>query len=580
MAEEVRSGLRRSIAMTAFFSLFMHLLILAVPLYSLQIYDRVLTSQSGHTLLWLTAIVVFMLAVLAILDSLRARILVRLSVWLERRIASLLLRRNLTDDLGRYGALGLQGLDDLASLRRFLTGPGAIGLFDAPWLPLYLVVIWLLHPWLGIVATVSALALFLTGLTAELATRRPLRDANTIHVETFAALRTTLFGAETVRALGMRDSVLRRWIGRNEDVLRLQTRASDRAGFIQSFARFERLAAQIAIVGVGASLAIDHAITPGVLIAASILVSRALAPAESVISSWRSVSGAREAYLRILEALRAIKPYQGLQLPAPKGRLDVENVSVKLPGIDQPVLKDVRFTLQPGESIGIVGPSGAGKTTLGRAVLGLVSPCDGTIRLDGADISTWERDRLGAHLGYLPQEIRLFPGTVAENIARLGVRDDEMVVEAARLAGAHEMILRLPSGYDTDIDPASPALSGGQRQLLAFARAFYGRPRLLLLDEPNSNLDRDGEAALLAALARAKEAGITTLVIAHRPNIVAGVDRLLVLREGRIQMLGPRAEVLARTTNVVAPFKRTGVAATAQPATSAQPVTTAQPVTS
>jgi len=566
MAEEVRNALRRAIAMTAVFSLFMHVLVLAVPLYSLQIYDRVLSSQSSDTLLWLTSVVIFMLAMLAILDSLRARILVRLSVWLERRIASLLLRRNLTDDLGRYGSLGLQGLDDLAALRRFLTGPGATSLFDAPWLPLYLIVIWLMSPWLGIVATVSATALFLTGLTNELVTRQSLRDANAIHVETFAALRTTLFGAETVRALGMRDSVLRRWIGRNEQVLQLQTRASDRAGLIQSFARFERLAAQIAIVGVGASLVIDHAVTPGVLIAASILVSRALAPAESLIGSWRSVVGAREAYSRILEALRAIKPHTGLRLPAPQGRLDVENISVRLPGLDQPVLKDVRFTVQAGESLGIVGPSGAGKSTLGRAMLGLVPLSAGTIRLDGADIATWERDMLGAHLGYLPQEVRMFPGTVAENIARLGMRDDEMVVEAARLAGAHEMILRLPQGYDTDIDPASPALSGGQRQLIAFARAFYGRPRLLLLDEPNSNLDRDGEAALLAALARAKEAGITTLVIAHRPSIVAGLDRLLVLRDGRISLLGPRAEILARTANVVAPFKRPAVGTAAQPA--------------
>lgn len=564
MAKEVQQALRRSIAAAGLFSLFMQLLILAVPLYTLQIYDRVLTSRSGDTLFWLTVLVVFLIATLAVLDSLRARMLVRLSIWLEQRIAPALLKRNLTEDLGRYGALGLQGLDDLASLRRFLTGPGATNLFDAPFMPLYLAVIWLLHPWLGVVATVSAALLFLTGWLNELVTRRPLRDANAMQNETFAALRTTLSGAETVRALGMRDSVLRRWTARSAQILMLQSHASDRAGFIQSFARFERLGAQIAVVGIGALLVIDHAITPGALIAASIIVSRALAPAESLIGSWRSVVGAREAYHRIVAVLRAMKPHLGLRLPSPRGRLDVENASVMLPGIDEPVLKDIRFTLQPGESIGIVGPSGAGKSTLGRAVLGLVPLSAGTVRLDGADIATWERDLLGAQLGYLPQEVRLFPGTVAENIARLGVRDDGMVVEAARLAGAHEMILRLPRGYDTDIDPASPALSGGQRQLIAFARAFYGRPRLLLLDEPNSNLDRDGEAALISALARAREAGITTLVIAHRPSVVSGLDRLLVLREGRIQMLGPRAEVLARTTNV-APFKRPAAGAAAQP---------------
>jgi PrtD family type I secretion system ABC transporter len=561
----VRSALRVAIAMTATFSLFMHILVLAVPLYSLQIYDRVLSSQSSATLFWLTVIVLFMIAMLAVLDSLRSRILVRLSVWMEKRIAPPLLRRNLTDDLGRYGALGLQGLDDLAALRRFLTGPGATSLFDAPWLPLYLLVIWLLSPWLGIVATVSALLLFMTGAINEFVTRRSLREANTIHVETSAALRTTLLGAETVRALGMRDAVLRRWIGRNHEVLALQSQASDRAGFVQSIARFERLAAQVAIVGVGASLVISHDITPGALIAASILVSRALAPAESLIGSWRGVVGAREAYARIVEALRGIKPHQGLRLPTPQGRLEVENIAVKLPGHEQPVLSGIRFSLQPGESLGIVGPSGAGKSTLGRAVLGLVPLSAGAVRLDGADISTWERDRLGGHFGYLPQEIRLFPGTVAENIARLGERDDSAIVAAARLAGAHDMILRLPRGYDTDIDPASPALSGGQKQLIVFARAFYGHPRLLLLDEPNSNLDRDGEAALLSALARAREAGITTVIIAHRSSMVAELDRLLVLREGRIIMLGPRAEVLARTTGVVAPFKRPAAGTTVQP---------------
>jgi ATP-binding cassette subfamily C protein EexD len=565
---QVRSALRRAVAIAALFSLSLNVLVLAVPLYSLQIYDRVLSSQSGETLLWLTVLAVFLIATLAVLDALRAQILVRLSIWLEARIAPTLLRRNLTDDLGRYGALGLQGLDDLAALRRFLTGPGAVNLFDAPWMPLYLAVIWLLNPWLGIVATLSAILLFATGLTNELVTRGSLRGANAIHTETSAALRTILLGAETVRALGMRDAVLRRWISRNDEVLALQRVASDRAGFIQSFARFERLAAQIAIVGLGAWLVIDRQITPGALIAASIIVSRALAPAESLIGSWRSVVGAREAYARIRDALRTIRVHQGLRLPEPLGRVDVENVQVNVAGVDRPILQGIRFSVAPGESLGIVGPSGAGKSTLGRALLGLVPLSAGAIRLDGADIATWERDHLGRYVGYLPQEVRLFPGTVAENIARLGPRDDGLVVEAARLAGAHEMILRLPRGYDTDIDPASPGLSGGQKQLVAFARAFYDRPRLLVLDEPNSNLDRDGEAALLAALVRAKEAGITTFVIAHRPSMVAELDRLLVLREGRITMLGPRGEVLARAAGAVTPFKRPAVGSNGQPVSS------------
>lgn len=565
MADEIRHGLWRAVAMTATFSLVMNVLVLAVPLYTLQVYDRVLSSQSSDTLLWLTAVVVFMVGILAVLDALRARMLVRLSIWLERRFAAVLLRLNLSGDLGRYGLLGTQGLDDLGALRRFLTGPGATNLFDAPWVPVYVVVIGMLSPWLGVIAVVSAVLLFLTGLANELVTRRALREASAIGSESTAALRTILLGAESVRALGMREAVLERWRRSNERVLGLQSRASDRAGLIQSIARFERLAAQIAIVGAGAWLVIAQEITPGALIAASIIVSRALAPAEGLIGSWRSVVGARDAYRRVTERLRSFRAAAGLQLPAPEGRVDVENATVHVPGVERPILQSVRFTLLPGESLGIVGPSGAGKSTLGRAILGLVPLSAGAIRLDGADIATWDSDQLGRHIGYLPQDVRLFPGTVAENIARLGARDDAMVVEAARAAGAHEMVLRLPRGYDTDIDPASPSLSGGQKQLIALARAFYGRPRLLVLDEPNSNLDRDGETALLGALARAREAGITTIVIAHRPSMVAELDRLLVLRDGRISMIGPRAEVLARTTGAVTPFKRPALGANSQP---------------
>lgn len=558
VAGDVRRATWRAIAMVGFFSLFIHVLVLVVPLYSLQIYDRVLSSQSGDTLFWLSLIAITMIIVLAILDALRARILVRMSGWLERRLAPLLLRQNLRDGIGRYGVQGTQSLEDLASLRRFLTGPGAINLFDAPWMPLYLAVIWLLSPWLGMIATVGAVLLFGTGLLNEFATRRALADANSTSNDAMAALRATLLGAEAVKPLGMTAAVIAYWARRNETVLRLQALASDRAGTIQAAARFQRLTIQILVVGTGALLVIDRQITPGALIAAAIIVSRALAPAESLIGSWRSVIGARTAYRRIMERLASAQSRPGLRLPAPKGRLDVEGVSLVTPGSDRAILQGVRFSLAAGESLGIIGPSAAGKSSLARVILGAASPTAGTVRIDGADIATWDSDLLGRHLGYVPQDVRLFPGTVAENIARLGTPDDKLVIEAARMAGAHEMILRLTQGYDTEIDPSSLALSGGQRQLVALARALYNQPSLVVLDEPNSSLDRDGEAALIAALARAKAAGTTTIVIAHRPSIVAGVDRLLVLREGRISMFGPRAEVLARmtATNVVAPFKR------------------------
>lgn len=554
---DVRRSVLKAIAIVGGFSLFLNVLVLIVPLYSLQIYDRVLSSQSIDTLLWLTVVAVLGILVLAVLDGLRSRILVRVSGWLERRLAPVLLVQNLRNGAGKYGALATQGLEDVAALRRFLTGPGAINLFDAPWMPLYLVVIFLLHPWLGAAAAIGAGLLIATGFLNEFATRRLLSSANAANDENLAALRTTLQGADAVRALGMTPAVMSRWRRGNEAVLGFQADASDRGAVIQSFARFLRLAVQVAVVGLGALLAIDRQLTPGALIAAAIIVSRALAPAEGLIGNWRSVVGARGAYRRILKRLAKVANAARTRLPPPLGRLDVENVGLTVPGGDRAILSGIRFTLAAGDGLAIIGPSAAGKSSLARVILGITPPSSGTVRLDGADIHTWDPDLLGRHLGYLPQDVRLFPGTVAENIARLGVPDDGMVIEAARFAGAHEMILRLPRGYDTEIDPTSPMLSGGQRQLIALARAFYGRPSLVLLDEPNSNLDRDGEASLLGALARAKEVGITVVVIAHRLGVVSGLEKVLVLRDGRMAMLGPRAEVMAKlTSGVVAPLRR------------------------
>ncbi|HEX6979324.1 MAG TPA: type I secretion system permease/ATPase, partial [Alphaproteobacteria bacterium] len=549
--EKIRRPMLRVLVAIGAFSFFVHLLVLAVPLYSLQVYDRILSSRSEETLVWLTLITVLAIATLAAIDGLRSRILVRLSGWLERQLAAPLLGLNFRSRLaasGQQTSDDARGLEDLASLRQFLTGPGAISLFDAPWMPLYLAVIYLLHPALGMIAAGGAVLLFATGVVNELATRRPLTEANVAHGDALSRVRSFLLGADVVRALGMVHAVMRRWQREEERVLRLQARASDRAGAIQSFAKFSRLFIQIAIVGVGAWLAIEREITPGILIAGAIIVSRALAPAESLIGSWRSVIGAQTAYRRIARRLgQKGAPGPAVQLPAPQGRIDIENVSLLVPGVDRAILQNIRFSLQPGESLGIIGPSAAGKSTLARVILGLVPPSTGTVRIDGSDINTWDRDRLGRYVGYVPQESRLFHGTIAENIARLGDLDDEQVIAAARFAGAHEMILRLPRGYDTPVEPNGPSLSGGQRQLVALARAFYGAPRLVVLDEPNSNLDRDGETALLQTLERAREAGITTIVVAHRTNVLTKLDKLMILRDGRVVMFGPRAEVLAGT---------------------------------
>ncbi|MGC2857259.1 type I secretion system permease/ATPase [Novispirillum sp. DQ9] len=528
-------------------SLCVNLLMLTGPLYMMQVFDRVLGSGHVETLLLLTALALVALLAMGLLEVARGQVLGRLGRWLDGALGApllgLVLRRAAADR-----PAGTQPLHDLAAVRGFLAGPGVLALLDAPWVPVFLAVIWVLHPLLGLVALAAAVLLLTVAVTAEVLTRRPQEDAAEASRAAGRLAEATLRNADAARALGMEGAVLARWGRLRGAAGDSQVTVSDRGAGLVGLSKFLRAAVQIVILGAGAWLVLDGALTAGGMIAASILLGRALAPVEQAIGTWRGVVAARAAWGR-LRALTDAAPPPGerMTLPAPRGTLACQGVVHVPPGREDAVLKGVDFTLEAGKVLGIIGPSAAGKSTLCRILVGAAKPTRGHARLDGADIFAWADGDLGRHVGYLPQEVELFPGTVRETIARFDPdADPEAVVEAARAAGVHEMILALPDGYDSDIGDGGRLLSGGQRQRLGLARALYGRPRLIVLDEPSSNLDGEGEQALLAAIATARDAwGASVVMVAHGLRVLRVADMLMVLRGGVVEMMGARDEVLA-----------------------------------
>jgi PrtD family type I secretion system ABC transporter len=543
----ILSGARPTFVCALVFSLFSNVLVLAIPLFSLQVYDRVMSSRSGVTLTMLTLVAAFALLVHAVLEAVRSRLMVHVGLWLERVWAPELLRRSVRQGPDGDGATGARVLRDLATVRNFITGPGIFHLFDAPWVPVYAVVMFILHPDLGWLTLGGGAVLFGLAWASEVFTREPLKEAGQRLTLAQARADEYVRRADVIEAMGMLPGLIAHWATeslRTQDLLAVSWH---RSALLAAMARFGRFGVQIGVVAVGAWLCINDNLSLGSVVAASILLTRALAPVESLVGSWKNFIGARAAHARVREAIANHgRPRHATSLPAPVGRLSVDRIEFELPHLERPVLTGIDMDLTPGESLGIIGPSAAGKSTLARIILGIQQPSRGRVRLDGADMATWPREDLGRHIGYLPQAIQLFPGTIKRNIARMTEPDDCQVIEAAKLAGVHEMILRLPLGYDTEIADALMNLSGGQRQRIAIARAFYGEPRLLILDEPNSNLDADGENALIRALEHARGRGVTTIVIAHRARVLMSVDRLMVLREGRMDMLGARDDVLAR----------------------------------
>ena len=540
----------------ALFSLAINLLLLAPPLYMLQVFDRVLSSRSEETLLVLTCAALVALAVMALLDVLRARLLLAAGVALDRRIGPQVLEGLLAKTARLGGAAYMNAMRDVGVLRGFLGGTGLVALFDAPWLPLFVLLIFLFHPLLGTVALAGAVVMLLLAWLNERLTRARVDEAQAKARRAGRFIDANVRNADVVAALGMLPAVTARWMRLNDAALGEQAAAASIGSTYAGLTKFTRQFLQLAMLAVGAFLVVSQDLTAGLMIAATIILGRALAPVESLVAGWRSLAEARTAWRRLSELLDGQAPAEpATELPAPQGRLDVEQVTFRLPATERPILRGVSFALDAGESLGLVGPSASGKSTLVRIALGVWKPLAGTARLDGADVAAWPREQLGPHLGYLPQDVELFAGTVAQNIARLVEPDAADVIGAAKRAHVHELILKLPKGYDSDIGEGGEALSPGQRQRIALARALYGAPRLVVLDEPNANLDGEGEAALLRTLQLLRDEGVTVIVVAHRPSLLRGVDKLLVLREGAVDLFGPRAEVMARLTRA-APLAR------------------------
>ncbi|WP_051248882.1 type I secretion system permease/ATPase [Inquilinus limosus] len=528
------------------FSFATNLLVMVSPIYSYQIFDRVLGSAHVETLVFLTLVACFAFIILGWLDGLRSALLARIGTRFERQLAGTLVETGVNGAV--LGApVGGQALRDLGQIRAFIGGPAIGPLFDAPWAPVFIIVMFLLHWALGVTALVSAIVLFGLALANEKMLRGPTTEANKLQVTAQRQAEGAIRSAETVRAMGMLPALLARWRRDQEAALQGQEHGADLSSIISGASKFVRIFVQSLVMGVGAYLLLHGELTSGGMIAGSMLLSRALAPVEQAISSWRQFISARQAYDSIEKILTALpKRRDGLTLPPPSGKVQIDKLVFLAPQNRTPIIKRVSFEIAAGEVLGVVGPSASGKSTLCRLLVGIYPASDGAVRLDGADLAQWSPETLGPHIGYLPQAVDVFPGTVAENIARMGEVDSDAVVAAAQLAGVHDMIVRLPQGYDTPIGDGGVPLSGGQRQRVGLARAVFGQPKLVVLDEPNSNLDADGEAALMATIAGLKARGTTVVLVAHRPQILADADRLLVMRDGEIALLGPRAEVLAR----------------------------------
>lgn len=549
-AGELRNAVftfRHALIGVAIASGLVNLLMLTGPLFMLQIYDRVLPSRSLPTLVGLALLALMLFAFQGVLDALRGRILLRIGTALDERLSprvfDLVMRLPLQ---ARFTGDGAQIMRDLDNVRTFLSSTGLAAFFDLPWMPLYVAICFLFHPWLGVAVLFGAIVICSLTLLTESSTRSASRDSTALAATRYRLVEAARRNAAVLQALGMRRRMAEIWATTNEAYLQKQQGASDMVAGFGSLSRVLRLIVQAGVLGLGAYLVILQEITAGVMLAATILSARALSPVELAIANWRPFVAARQSWLRLSEILAAVPAEEEqIALPAPSRNLRLVAVTLVPPGRNSAVLHEVGFQLAAGSALGVIGPSGSGKTSLARALVGVWKPARGTIRLDGATLDQWNSDALGRFVGYLPQEVELFEGTVAQNIARFQSNaDPKLLMAAAVAAGVHDFILRLPQGYKTEVGENGAMLSGGQRQRIAFARALYGDPFLVVLDEPNSNLDAVGEQALTNAIAAIRARGGIAIVIAHRPSAVAAVDQILVLNEGRTQAFGPKQQIL------------------------------------
>lgn len=540
------AGFKGAFRTVGAFSALINLLLLAPSLYMLQVYDRVLASRNETTLLMLTMMILGAYLFMSALELVRSFVLIRLGAQLDMQLNKRVYAAAFEQNLKRAGANAGQALQDLSNIRQFLTGNGLFAFFDAPWFPIYLLVIFLFDPYLGLFALVGTILLITLAVINESVSKKPLSEANSLAVSANQLATNNLRNAEVIEAMGMLPHLMQRWLSMHGRFIQLQGEASEKAGIVGAVTKFSRISLQSLILGVGALLVLEGKITPGMMIVASILMGRVLSPVEQLINVWKNWSGTRSAYQRLNQLLDNNPPRRaGMTLPKPRGDVSLETVTAVPPGASLPAIRNLSITLVPGDVLGVIGPSGAGKSTLARLLVGVWPAAAGSVRLDGADIYHWNKDELGPCLGYLPQDIELFAGTVNENIARFSEVDPAKVVQAAKRAGVHEMILRLPQGYDTPLGDGGAGLSGGQKQRLGLARALYDDPSLIVLDEPNSNLDEVGEKGLLAAIDDLRQRGKTIVMITHRSSVLAATNKILLLIDGVSRLFGPSAEVMA-----------------------------------
>ena len=574
---------------TVMFSFFSNILMFVGPLYMLQVYDRVLASRNELTLVMISAIAIALLVTYGLLEFIRSKLLVRAGLQFDDMLANPAFNRVIRHQLANPNAGAHATLQDVDRVREFMTGQGILSFFDAPWVPLFLALCFAFHPWLGIVATVGAVIIFILALTNEFATRGLLQEAGNASQGAAHFVNTTVQNAEVIRAMGMEKQLTKRWSKQHDEVLGKQAKASGRAGGIMASTKFVRMSLQIAILGTGAYLAILQEISPGIMIAASIVMGRALAPVEQAVGQWKQFVAARQAHKRLTNIFNALgDEEERMKLPSPKGALNVQSLVATAPGAKAgmsgakpAILKGVSFSINAGEVLAVIGPSGSGKSTLVRHLVGAMQPASGAVRLDGTELYHWDPAQLGRFMGYMPQDVKLFRGSVAENISRF-VEDakDPEIVAAAQLSGAHEMIQTLGEGYDSDVGDGGQSLSGGQRQRVGLARAVFRDPSLIVLDEPNSNLDAHGEQALAACIQEMKKRGKTVVLVTHKANLLALTDKTLMLVNGQVEKFGPTREMFAQQQQAKAAQEQKQKAKAEKPAAATAAPSTASAVVS
>ena len=553
LLRQAYAGSKSAVLAAAGFSFALNFLSLAMPLFTMQLYNRVLLSGSGATLMVICVAALSALGAAALLEDVRSRLLVSFGCRFDAQFSAPLFARLVESSVRSGGSVGGQALRDLDTLRQVMTGGGALALLDLPWAPLFILACALLHPLLGLVSLIGAGSLLALAFLNQQMVGEPLADSSRSGEASYGLTEAVIRNAEVVQAMGMLPAILVDWRRLRLTMMHRQAVASMTNANIGGLIKFFRYGLQIAIFATGAWLTITQKMSPGALFAASLLTTRALTPIDQTVGVWRQIITGQAALERVQAAFSAPPRPSAMPLPNPTGRLSVENLTYMAPGGRAPILTNVNFVLEPGESVGVVGASAAGKSTLARLMVGAIKPSNGVVRLDGGDVYSWDREAFGRAVGYLPQDVELFDGAIRDNICRFRTCEPEQIVEAARLAGAHDMILRLPDGYETVIGATGATLSGGQRQRIGLARAVFGDPRIVVLDEPNSSLDGEGEAALAQLLTRLKTRGASVIMIAHRPSALSGLDKVMVLMNGGLAAMGPVDKILP----MIAPGYRT-----------------------